>query len=58
MAGADVETYSLAGAFLLGAIVATIATLRVVRAVTNFFAGVDRTRRRPRNDDDRTTDDP
>ena len=42
--GADVEWGNLhvAGAFLLGAIVATIATLRVVKAVTNFFAHVKR----------------
>ena len=49
----DAESYSLAGAFLLGALLATIATLRVVRAVTDFYAGVDRNRwRRHKPDDD------
>jgi hypothetical protein len=52
----DWGNLQVAGAFLLGAIFATIATLRVVRAVTNFFAGVDRTRRLPRRDDDKPTD--
>jgi hypothetical protein len=40
------EAYTLAGAFLLGAVVATVAVLRIVKAITNFFAGVDRQRRR------------
>jgi hypothetical protein len=51
MLGFDAESITLAGAFLLGAATATIATLRIVRAVTNFFAGVDR-RRRSRHDDE------
>ena len=37
----------VAGAFLVGAILATMATLRIVRHVTEFFAGVERRRRRP-----------
>lgn len=47
MANVDAESYSLAGAFLLGAILATIAVLRIVRSVTNFFAGLDTRRWRP-----------
>lgn len=38
----DVESISLAGAFLLGALLATIATLRVMRAVTIYLTGVER----------------
>jgi hypothetical protein len=54
MIGADAETYTIAGAFLLGAVLATIATLRLVRLVVDYFAGVDRRRRlaRPPRDDD------
>jgi hypothetical protein len=48
LAAPDVESFSLAGAFLLGAMLATIATLRIVKSVTNFFGGVDRQRRFPR----------
>lgn len=45
----------LAGAFLLGAILATVAVLRIVKSVTNFFAGFHEGRRldrqsNPRND--------
>jgi hypothetical protein len=47
----DTESITLAGAFLLGAVFATVATLRVVKAVTNFFAGYSRPRR-PRDDPD------
>jgi hypothetical protein len=39
------ENLQLAGAFLLGAILATIAVLRVVRAVTVLFEGSARRRR-------------
>lgn len=43
----------LAGAFLLGETFGTIVTLRVVRFVTNYFAGADRPRRRrPEHDSD------
>jgi hypothetical protein len=49
--GVEWSNVHLAGAFLIGAIVATVATLRVVRAVTNFFAGVERPRRWPRPPD-------
>lgn len=56
MVGVDWTNVNLAGAFLVGAILATVATLRVVRAVTQFFAGVDRHPRRelsePRRDSD------
>jgi hypothetical protein len=38
----------LAGAFLIGMIFGTVATLRIVRFVTDYFGGVDRrARRRP-----------
>ena len=47
----DTDSLTLAGAFLLGAVFATVATLRVVKAVTNFFAGYTRPRR-PRDDPD------
>ena len=52
MLGVDVESISLAGAFLLGAILATVAVLRVVRSVSAMFEGVERRRRRPPRDDD------
>ena len=58
MVGAAVDWGNLhvAGAFLLGAVLATIACLRVMRAVTNFFAGTERglrgRRRRETDDDD------
>jgi hypothetical protein len=47
----DAETYTVAGAFLAGAVLATVATLRLVRLVVDYFAAVDRRRRR-RGDDD------
>lgn len=56
MLGADPEPYTLAGAFLLGAIVATVAVLRIVKAVTTFFSGVD-SRRRPLGDRDQRDED-
>lgn len=37
MTGFDTESLSLAGAFLAGAILATLATLHIVRSVTNYF---------------------
>jgi len=37
----DWANLTVAGAFVLGAVLATIATLRVVRAVTSVFEGVD-----------------
>ena len=47
------ENLGYTGAFLLGAILATIAVLRVVRAVSGMFEDVDRRRRRrPPVDDD------
>lgn len=52
MAGVEVESLTLAGAFLLGAVLATVATLRVMRAVTDYFAGDERRRRLERRHDD------
>jgi hypothetical protein len=54
MTAADVETYTIAGAFLLGAVLATVATLRLLRVVVDYFAAVDRHRpgRRRRDDDE------
>lgn len=40
MISVDADALTLAGAFLAGAIVATVAVLRVVKAVTTFFSGV------------------
>jgi hypothetical protein len=34
------DSLSLAGAFLIGAALATIATIRVVKHVTNYFASL------------------
>jgi hypothetical protein len=45
----DWTSVHLAGAFLIGALFATVATLRVVRYVTGYFGGVRRARR---GDDD------
>jgi hypothetical protein len=42
VAGVEWSNVHLAGAFLVGAAFATVATLRIVKAVTSFFAGVDR----------------
>lgn len=52
MAEVDAESLSLAGAFLLGAVFATIATLRVLRAVTDFLTGLERRQRLERREDD------
>lgn len=56
IAGIDWENVNVAGAFVVGAILATIATLRVVRAVSSMFANDDERRRirspRRREDDD------
>ena len=40
------DALTLAGAFLLGAVLATVAVLRVMRAIGAYFAGLDRDRRR------------
>jgi len=48
----DWANLNIAAAFVLGAILATVATLRVVRSITDFFAGTDRQRRRPRRDNE------
>lgn len=44
MLGVDWTSVHLAGAFLVGAVFATIATLRVLRAVTDFLTGLERRR--------------
>lgn len=50
MTGAvDWSNLTHAGAFIVGAILATVATLRVVRAVATMFEGVE-DRRRVRRD--------
>jgi uncharacterized membrane protein len=46
VAGIDWHEIDLAGAFVVGAILATIATLRVVRAVAVMFGGEIRRARR------------
>lgn len=42
--GADPAPYTIAGAFVLGATLGTLAAIRVMRAVLHTF---DRSRRRP-----------
>jgi hypothetical protein len=42
LAATDWSNLTVAGAFLLGAAMATIATIRVVKHVTNFYAAVRR----------------
>ncbi len=58
----DVEwdNVNLAGAFILGAVLATIGTIRVVRAVTTLFqdAPLRRRRRLPGEPDQSGTDTP
>ena len=46
-----------AGAFLVGAALATAATLRVIRHLAVMFGGDRYRRRRPPDDDDARTDD-
>ena len=48
----DWENVTHAGAFLLGAVLATVAMLRVVRAVTTLFDDTTRRRHRRRDDED------
>ena len=49
----DWQNVTHAGAFLLGAILATIACLRIVRAITTLFDDTTRRhRRRPPDDDE------
>lgn len=45
MIAVDADSVTVASAFLLGAVLGTIATLRVVRFVTDYFSGVERRRR-------------
>lgn len=54
LASINWENINIAGAFVLGAILATIAVLRVVRAVSSTFTGeIRRSRRkRPPDEDD------
>ena len=47
-AGVEWDSVTLAGAFLLGALVATVAVLRVVRAVTAMFEDLEERRIRRR----------
>lgn len=56
-AAIDWSNLTVAAAFMLGAVAATVATLRIVRAVTAMFERVDdrhrrRPYRRPERDDD------
>jgi hypothetical protein len=50
VAQTDWANLTLAGAFLVGAALATVATLRVVRHVTAFFSKVERERHGPPGD--------
>jgi hypothetical protein len=50
MLGVDVESLSLAGAFLLGAILATVAVLRLVRTVVELVIGLAERDRRQKHD--------
>lgn len=51
LATTDWENVTHAGAFLLGAVLATFATLRIMRSVTNFFGSTERERRRRERED-------
>jgi hypothetical protein len=54
LAAIDWEALTPAAAFVLGAVLATVGTIRVVRAVTIMFGGELRGRRRrddPQDDD-------
>lgn len=51
MLGVDAESVTLAAAFLLGAVFATVATLRIVRAVMVLFEDGPPRRRPPRRRD-------
>lgn len=44
MGSVNWENVNLAGAFLIGSIFGMVVTLRVVRAVIDFFNGVERRR--------------
>lgn len=46
------QDLTVPAAFLLGAGLATVATLRIVRHVVTFFTGVERRRRFRRDDDE------
>lgn len=43
----DWSNLTVAAAFILGAILATIATLRLFRIVSEYYAGIDRRRGKP-----------
>jgi hypothetical protein len=47
LAAVDWEALTVPGAFMLGAVLATVATIRVVRSVTNFFTHTTEHRDRP-----------
>jgi hypothetical protein len=38
----SVDSLTLAGAFVLGAVLATVAVLRIVRAVSSYLTSVER----------------
>lgn len=48
----DWSNLTHASAFLLGAALATIATLRVMRIVSDFYSGQERRPRRRRSDEE------
>ena len=48
LAAVEWSNLTIAGAFILGAILATVATLRVVHAVTTLFEVGPSRRRRPK----------
>jgi hypothetical protein len=54
VAAIDWDNLTVAGAFILGAALATIATIRIVRAVAIMFGGEIRPLRRRRGDDPET----
>jgi hypothetical protein len=58
LAGVNVEAVTHAGAFLIGAIIATIAVLRVVRHVAVLFGGEHYRHPRRRPDEPDEPDDP
>jgi hypothetical protein len=58
VAHVELESFTLAGAFLLGAALATLATLRVMRAVTDFLTGSERRRLRDRRLSDDEEEEP
>jgi hypothetical protein len=58
LAAVDWDNLTVAGAFVLGAVLAALATIRVTRAVAIMFGGEIRRARRPRRDDTPPPDPP